>query len=221
MNRTRKIVLVSILLIGMAAVGAFALDISIGASGALYMSEEAFDAASSREIWAGFEQGEGVFAGVNLELLFSKWGLGLYTYFSFYEDYHDETLSTTWTYEMMDSDVSLGLSYHIFGSTFFLDPFLEGGFGLISKNINAAYVGGEQFYGDVEDQEPIMIQGTEYWYAGAGLGINVGSLGAFLKVQYHAPIGAPEVETTENSFYIPDEFPLDDLKVILGGKLIF
>lgn len=226
---TRKITI--LLLMGLiAASGLFAGGLSIGASGALYMSEESFDSSSGDDIWAQFEEGEGVYYGVNFELLFNKVGLGLYTYFSFYEDYYYEFNSMTsnydeWMYEMMDLDLSLGLSYHFFGTTFLLDPFIEGGVGLISKNIDTAWVdngtGSVQVYGTTEEEEPIMIQGTEYWYAGAGLGINLGGLGAFVKVQYHQPMGAPEVEVSEDISYIPEEFPLNDLKVILGGKIIF
>jgi hypothetical protein len=225
-SMTKKITILLLMSL-IAASSAFALNLSFGASGALYMGEEEFNASDRHEIWARFERGEGIYYGVNAELLFDKVGLGLYTYFSFYEDYYYDTDMSEIMYEMMDADISLGLSYHFFGTTFFLDPFLEGGLGLISKNINAGWYDDDytddteatQFYG-AEEEEPIMIQGTNYWYVGAGLGINLGGLGLFAKVQYHSEVGQPEIETDELGEYTPARFDLDDLKVILGGKII-
>ena len=68
-----------------------------------------------------------------------------------------------------------------------------------------------------------MILGTEYVFAGLGLGLNLGDLGLFSKLQYHTPVGTPEGEIDNKdgtvTNYEVDEFPLNDLKVILGLKL--
>lgn len=211
----KKIIAV-LLLVTVAATGAFALNLSLGVSGALYMSSEEFDDSDRHDIWAQFEEGENVYYGVNAEILFDKVGLGLYTYFSFYEWY-----DYVWNYgyEMMDVDVNLSLSYHFFGATAFLDPFVESGLGSITRNVTAYDdgLGG----GMVELEEPFPFLGTNYWFAGLGLGINIGDLGVFAKVQYHHPTGPVEVDDDDGDYtYTTDDFPLNDLKVVLGGKLI-
>lgn len=219
MHNSIKRALALALLALVATSGAFAVNLTLGASGALYMSSEKFDSSSGEDIWDEFEKGDGIYYGVNAELLFDKWALGLYTYFSFYE--YDWYSGGAWgTNEMADVDVSLGFSYHLLGTTFILDPFVEAGFGQISKNLTSSSYGGDTEY---EDDDWLMIQGTNYWYAGFGLGLNLGELGGFVKVQYHADVGEPEIEKeTEwgEITYSPEPFDLDDLKVILGLKII-
>lgn len=201
----KKIIILAVLL-AVTATGAFAFNFTLGASGALYMSSEEFQSSEAGGIMDQFEDGEGVYYGLNAELLFRKWGLGLYSYFSFYEvdDYH--------TQDTMDVDVNLSLSYHLFKTTSFIDPFIEGGFGVITRDLTAA--GGYQL------DEPITYQGTKYVFAGAGLGVNIGFIGAYAKMQYHIPTGNVEFDD-EVSAYEIDEYPLNDLKFILGAKLIF
>ena len=201
----RKIIILTLLL-AVTATGAFAFNFTLGASGALYMSSEEFQSSEAESILDRFDSGEGIYYGLNAELLFRKWGLGLYSYFSFYQ--YDEMA----TLDMMDVDVNLSLSYHLFRTTSFLDPFVEGGFGAITRDITAA--GGTQF------EEPITYQGTNYVFAGAGLGVNIGFIGAYAKLQYHMPTGNVEIDDAEYS-YVADAYPLNDLKFILGGKLIF
>ncbi len=210
-----KKIIILLLLLTFAATGAFAVDFSLGASGALYMSSEEFDDSDRHDIWAQFEKGENVYYGVNAELLFDNVGLGLYTYFSFYEWY-----DPFWGdgYEMMDTDINLSLSYHFFGATAFLDPFVEAGFGQITRSVTA-YDDGS---GMEELEEPFPFLGTEYWFAGFGLGVNLGGLGGFAKVQYHHPTGNVEVDNDEGGYnYTTDDFPLNDLKVVMGLKIIF
>jgi hypothetical protein len=215
-----KKIIVFLLLLTLAATSAFAVNFSLGASGALYMTSEEFDKSDGGDIWDQFENGENVYYGVNAELLFDKVGLGLYTYFSFYEWY--DPILIEQGYEMMDVDINLSLSYHFFGATAFLDPFVEAGFGSITRNVTAYDDGLGS--GMVELDEPFPFLGTEYWFAGFGLGVNLGGLGGFAKVQYHHPTGNVEVETKDgdnNYTYTTEDFPLNDLKVVLGLKIIF
>jgi len=223
MSRWLKKTGILVLLLTVVVSGVCAVDFSLGFSGALYMSDEQFDSASGRSILDRFEDGEGIFYGVNGEILFDQWALGLYTYFSFYEfEYTFNSGSNTGRFEMMDVDVNLSLSYHFFKARSVLDPFAEFGAGVISSNVNAVYEDGTQIYGPDFDDDPFMILGTEYVFAGLGLGLNLGDLGLFSKVQYHTPVGTPEGEIESGgskTSYEVDEFPLNDLKVILGLKL--
>ena len=201
-----KKILIMAVLIAVTAAGAFAMDFTLGASGALYMSTDELQSSEAEGIMDQFENGEGVYYGLNAELLFRKFGLGLYSYFSFYEvdEFH--------TQDMMDVDVNFSLSYHLFKTTSFIDPFVEGGFGAITRDLTA--LGGYQL------DEPITYQGTKYVFAGAGLGVNIGFIGAFAKLQYHVPTGNVEFDD-EGYTYVADAYPLNDLKLILGAKLIF
>jgi len=201
----KKIIILAVLL-ALTATGAFAFNFTLGASGALYMSSEEFQSSEAGGIMDQFEDGEGVYYGLNAELLFRKWGLGLYSYFSFYE--FDEY----GTFDMMDVDINLSLSYHLFKTTSFIDPFIEGGFGRITKDITS--MNGEQL------PEPITYQGTNYVFAGAGLGVNIGFIGAYAKLQYHMPTSNVEIEDGDYTVVV-DAYPLNDLKFILGAKLIF
>src|SRR6056297_934188 len=143
-----KRTVILLLLLTVVVSGVCAVDFSLGFSGALYMSDEQFDSASGRSILDRFEDGEGIFYGVNGEILFDQWALGLYTYFSFYEfEYTYANGSESGRFEMMDVDVNLSFSYHFFKARAVLDPFAEFGAGVISSNVNAAYQEGEQIYG--------------------------------------------------------------------------
>lgn len=224
MKTGAKRVILLVLLFTLAAGGVCAVDFSLGFSGALYMSDEQFESSSGRSILDRFENGEGIFYGVNGEILFDQWALGLYTYFSFYEfEYTFNNGSESGRFEMMDVDVNLSLSYHFFQARAMLDPFAEFGAGVISSNVNAVYENGTQKYGSDSGEDPFMILGTEYLFAGLGLGLNLGDLGLFTKIQYHTPVGTPEGEIDNSdgtvTSYEVDEFPLNDLKVILGLKL--
>src|SRR6056297_2096491 len=219
-----KRTVILLLLLTVVVSGVCAVDFSLGFSGALYMSDEQFDSASGRSILDRFEDGEGIFYGVNGEILFDQCALRLYTYFSFYEfEYTLNSGSNTGRFEMMDVDVNYSLSYHFFKARSVLDPFAEFGAGVISSNVNAVYEDGTQIYGPDFDDDPFMILGTEYVFAGLGLGLNLGDLGLFSKLQYHTPVGTPEGEIDNKdgtvTNYEVDEFPLNDLKVILGLKL--
>lgn len=124
-------------------------------------------------------------------------------------------------YDMMDADFNLSMAYHIFGSKAFLDPFVEGGIGVITKNINNAY---DDTGTEVYNGPPFPVQGATYWQGGVGLGLNLGKFGFFSKLQYHAPFGTPEVEYEADfvdtvSHDEPKEYSLDNLKFILGLKM--
>jgi hypothetical protein len=214
MNSVIKRLTILLLLLTFAASGAFALNLSLGISGSLYMSQEELDNSSRHDIWAQFENGEGIYYGLNGELLFNKWAIGLYTYFSFYE-WED---SGVLTFDMMDADINFSLSNHFFGTKSFIDPFVEAGFGAITRSITAF----TPFGGEKEElDEPFTYLGTEYWFLGVGLGINIGSVGVFTKLQYHDAIGPVTVEDNEQwGTYTTDDFPLKKYKVVLGGKII-
>ena len=216
--------------------GAFAEGFSLGMSGSLYMSEEELDNSSAGDIWAQYEEGEGVYYGINAEILFEKWAVGLYTYFSVYNEYlYDSKYSEEHKFEMVDADVNLSLSYHILGTTEVLDPFVEAGAGVISKNISTASYSSDggvtytTYYGDDESEEAFPIQASQYGFVGLGLGLNLGDLGLFSKVQWHLnpePVTYEEDElpdsyTGDTNSYTPPQFDISELKVALGAKILF
>ena len=185
--------------------------LTLGLSGALYMSDEEMDDPTF-DVGEHFANGEGVYYGFSVELLLQKFGLGMYTYFSFYELYDG------WDYEMMDADVNLAISYHLLGTSAVLDPFVELGAGSITRNITAydEGLGG----GWVELDEPFPFLGTTYWHYGIGLGVNLGGLGGFIKIQDHHATGPLEVDGSATyGGYTTDDFPLKRYKVIIGAKL--
>lgn len=223
MRKSIKSTIVVMMLIFLLGGAASALDFTLGTSGALYMSEEKFSDTDGQSILEHFRYGEGIFYGINGEVLFDKWSVGLYSYFSFYlnEIWQDGTYLAG--YDMMDADFDFSMGYHIFGAKAFLDPFVEGGIGVITKNINSAY---DDAGTKVYDGPPFTVQGTTYWHGGVGVGLNLGTFGFFSKLQYHAPFGTPEAEYESDfvdtvSHDKPKEYPLDEVKFILGLKMFF
>jgi hypothetical protein len=192
--------------------GAFA-ELAIGVNGALYMTDAELGDAGYEGVAEQFQAGDGVFYGGFVEILGNKIGLGAAFNASFYE--------STWGNEMMDLDLNLYLSYHLFKATSFIDPFGEIGLGSISKDS----ANEEEDY----DPENPLAQ-TVYWYAGAGLGVNLGFVGVFAKVIWHFTIpGAVQGETVAwdeytgtwyEASYDLEEYALKPLKVMIGAKLI-
>ncbi|WP_020611915.1 hypothetical protein [Sediminispirochaeta bajacaliforniensis] len=206
-----------VLLLTLSTSGLFALKLSLGFSGALYMDREEIDSSSGEDIWSHFAEGEGVYYGVNAELLFKKLALGLYTYFSFYNwDYYDVLSSDDYSYDMIDVDVNLSLSYHIFGTTAFLDPFFEGGFGTMTASIDSYERDGSSY----DLNEPFTFLAREYCFLGLGLGVNFGGIGFYTKFQYHGSIGPVEFDSDKYGSFTTSDFPFKEAKVIIGGKII-
>ncbi len=204
----KKRLIILVLLITFVASGAFGLNLTLGLNGALYMDDGEYQSWDER--FDAFKEGEGIYYGLLLELLGENVGLGFNYYASIYDSYFGV--------EMIDMDVNLHLSYHLLGSTFFLDPFGEIGVGYIAKD-----------YNDEELRTDIPITAMNYWHTGLGLGVNLGGLGVFGKFIYHFEMGAPTVEETvynKDGTPVTYEYPLSEYalkpyKFVLGAKLIF
>lgn len=203
----KKLTVVFILLIFTVS-GSYALNLSLGINGALYMGEGEYETWNER--FGAFQDGEGIYYGLMAELLGENVGLGFNYFASFYE--------SSFGVEMMDTDVNLNLSYHLLGATTFLDPFGEIGIGMIAKD-----------YADSEFRGDNPLTATGYWDAGLGLGINLGNIGIFGKYIYHFSMGAPTVEeevVDDNGdpvtvSYDLEEYALKPYKFVLGAKIIF
>jgi len=206
---TKKL-LILVVLITFAASGAFALNLTLGLNGALYMDDNEYPTWKDKT--DAFKKGDGVYYGLMVELLGDEIGLIGNYYASIYE--------ASFGQEMIDMDLNLGLSYHLLGSTFFFDPFGEIGLGYIFKDYT------DPTYADLDGDAPLT--GMTYWYAGVGAGINLGSIGVFTKFHYHFKLGAPTAEGTfydedgiETYEYEVEEYALKSYKFVLGAKLIF
>ncbi|MGC9313976.1 MAG: hypothetical protein ACP5IA_14915 [Sediminispirochaetaceae bacterium] len=207
---TKKI-LILVVLITFAASGAFALNLSLGLNGALYMDDNEY--TTWEEKTDAFKEGEGVYYGLMVELLGDQVGL--------IGNYYASVYDSSFGYEMIDMDLNLGLTYHLLGTTAFFDPFGEIGLGYIFKDY------ADEDMQDVNGDAP--LSGMNYWYAGVGAGINLGSIGVFTKFHYHFKLGAPTAEETFYDIdgnpisveYSVEEFALKSYKFVLGAKIIF
>lgn len=208
-----KKIIALVAIAAMAATGAFA-QLALGVSGSLYSNEK----LTRDEVIEQFQDGTGVFYGPFVELGLGKLGLGLAANFSLYEtDYFGAGFDVP----LMEFDVNLYLQAHFFGYAAFLDPFVELGFGTMGMDFQDT----EEFP-DPDPENPLIA--SNYWQAGFGLGLNLGPLGAFVKLLYMFDLGAAEMTYYEwddindewDEIVAPGEpYPLRDLKVTIGAKI--
>jgi len=205
------------LLVAFAGAGAFA-QLAIGGSGALYGDMDAMKNDTDAVI-QNFKNGEGLFYGPFIELGMGKLGLGVSGNFSFYEEDGSFEQDGSEMIEMMTYDISVYLQIHVFKYRSFIDPFLEGGIGMMAKDYQNS---------DVDPDPENPMAGTKYFEFGGGLGINLGPLGIFAKALYMWPF-APvegtweyydEYHVKQTGTYSLDTFPMENFKVLLGAKVI-
>ena len=194
----KKTIILAALLVVLAGGSAWG-QLAVGGTGAVFANLE----DSPEDVVAMFENGEGIFYGPFVEIGLGKLAIGAALNFSIYEDY-----SLGSPVEYIDYDVNAYLQGHMFKYKSFLDPFVEAGLGMAAFD----YLNEEE---DPDSDNPLLA--TAYFQVGGGLGINLGSLGAFVKVLYMIP-GDP-IFTKEG--YSLEEYPLKPLKVFAGVKLIF
>jgi hypothetical protein len=179
----RKKLFIALLLVLVIGSSTYA-QLVIGGSGAL----RADSTMSASDLYHQYKSGQNIFYGPFVEFIFNKLGVGLAANFSFFED-----LGT----KFMDYDVNGYLSYHIFGGRAFLDPFGELGVGLMAYN-----------YANSSDNPNVNgdpISGNFYWYGGFGLGLNLGPIGIFGKMDYNFRINRhlQGKDNSGNSYDIP------------------
>lgn len=210
------------------ATGAFA-QLMFGITGVQYYQEDSEgNLPTVGEAWKQFQDGEGVYMGGFAEIAFSKLGFG----FSFN---YDEALSTEvgyWdpftemysyvqntAYDQWSYDVNFYLSYHLFKARSFLDPMLDIGIGMtafdyMNKDATSLAING------ADEDDPLMA--SMYWDLGAGLGVNLGPVGVFVKARFNSLFedvlkGNDDVTGDE---YPIAPFPAMPFKWIFGAKVI-
>ncbi|HET7839286.1 MAG TPA: hypothetical protein VFL04_05970, partial [Rectinemataceae bacterium] len=160
MKKKLIIVLLLVLVLGSSTYA----QLVLGVSGAL----RADSTMSASSIASQYKSGQNIFYGPFVEIIFGKLGLGVSGNFSFFED-----LGT----KFMDYDVDGYVSYHLFGGRAFLDPFGELGLGLMAYNYANS--------SDNPSTNDSPISGNYYWFGGFGLGLNLGPIGIFGKMDYN------------------------------------
>ncbi|MCX7656556.1 MAG: hypothetical protein N2Z76_08540 [Treponemataceae bacterium] len=184
----KKTILILTLLAFVAA-GLFA-EITFGISGVQYYQKDANgNWPSLKQVFQDFENGQGVFYGAFAEILGKNWGLGLsfnYQPPAYYEDYY-QTGYENHLFDLFTYDVCLYLSYHFLGGVSVLDPFVEGGIGVVAydyyyKEKLNNYTALNPY---IDDDDPLM--GSAYLTMGAGLGVNLKPVGLFIKANFVKP----------------------------------
>jgi hypothetical protein len=170
----RKLIAI-IAMVALAGTGAFA-QLAIGISGAAYSNAEQLTTDGFAKAWENIRNGDG-YLGFFIEVGMDNLAVGAAVNASVYDQ--DWGFFTT---EMINVDANLYLQGHLLKYKSFIDPFLELGFGRMSKDFRNAY-------DDPDEDTPLMA--SYYWDVGGGLGINIGSIGIFLKGLYNIKIGEP------------------------------
>jgi hypothetical protein len=130
--------------------------------------------------------------------------------------YPDPMLDMNW--QVIDGDFYL--SYHIIKARAFLDPFAELGLGMMATANDATY----STTGDAN-----FADASYYWYAAAGLGVNLGIIGVFAKFAWNVPIKG-SYPTYEDEFGQEQNYPafgtslgwdgIPSYRITAGVKLI-
>jgi hypothetical protein len=184
-----KKIMAALLFAAVLGSGAFA-QLMVGVSGALHMDEK----LSASEIRDRFQKGDGIFYGPTFEIAGRHLGVGLTGNVSSYErdvyvqawDQSGLSFTGPVLHQIMqftDYDLTLYLSYHLFGGHAFLDPFGEFGGGVLATG----------FKNDADTQTYNPYQGdffaaSYYWYAALGLGVNLGPIGLYGKFSFNYPL---------------------------------
>lgn len=224
--------LLAILAMGaLVATGAFA-ELTLGISGVQYYQEdENGNLPSLQEAWKDFQEGTGVYYGGFAEILGRHWGLGLAFNYDPLQDGIDPITGAPNPYgDFMSYDVNLNLSYHLFGATAFLDPFVEVGFGMTAFD----YQNKDELNNDyliapfIDDDDPLYA--SAYTTVGLGLGLNLKPIGVFFKANW-CKEGKDFVKGTYDDdypepFFAGTEYYIEPWFVMpfrwtFGAKLIF
>jgi len=197
MKKTLTALLFAVLI----ASGAFA-QLMVGLSGALHMDSQ----LSAKEIRDRFKQGDGIFYGPTVEFAGRHFGVGAAANLSFYT--RDVTFSDGATYyqqqtiNLTDYDLTLYLSYHLFGGHAFLDPFGEFGGGILATGFTDK--------ADRDQYNPYdgsFFMASYYWYGALGLGVNLGPIGVYGKFAADYPLSAHFKDTWKGTDVKTDLYP--------------
>jgi hypothetical protein len=204
---TKKLLLV-LAIVMIVTTGAFA-QLTFGVTGVQYFEEDAEgNLPTLSEAFDSFKEGTGVYWGGFAEIILGKLGLGLSFNQQTYEDAFDP-LYDQWNY-----DANLYLAYHIFGGRALLDPFLQAGAGIWAYD----YKNKEELQLIYTDMTDDPIAGCMYYDFGLGLGVNLGSIGVFVKAMWNIQSDEP-LYSQEGTFQII-ELDVMPFKWVLGGKIL-
>jgi hypothetical protein len=202
---------------GLIASGAFA-QLMFGVTGVQYFQEDAEgNLPSIGDAWTNLQDGVGVYWGGFAEIAISKVGFGIaFNY--------DELLASDYglddpAYDQWSYDVNFYLAYHFFKARSFIDPFIQVGVGQTAFDyMNKDDASRMINYADEDD--PMMA--SLYWDFGAGLGVNLGPVGVFVKAMFNSQLegvvkGTDDVTGEEYDIYPFEPMPF---KWVFGAKII-
>ncbi|MCX7775099.1 MAG: hypothetical protein WHT81_08770 [Rectinemataceae bacterium] len=186
------------LLVAMLAIMPAAAEFGLGGS----LSGLYSPAATMEEMLARLLSGDGIFHGMFVEIG------GKYTTFG---------ASFAWSNLLpgiggnpfRDADRMMYIQGHLVGYKAMLDPFIEVGFGRLTRDY-ANYI---------DDPDPFQpLTATRYLAGGGGLGLTAGRLNIFTKILYLVPAGQV---TGWNGYPLEPYMTAPTLKVLAGAKLVF
>jgi hypothetical protein len=199
--------------------GAFA-QLTFGITGNQYAFEDAAgNLPSLSSVWDDFKEGRGTYWGLFGEIILGKLGIGIAFNYQDVPDFTYDGYTVGYSYtEMWSYDANVYLSYHLFGGRAFIDPFLQAGLGINAYDFKNSSDKNE--FNSMGPDDPLFA--SPYWDFGAGLGINLGGLGIFLKGAYIVPMNSV---LTGTSYYgveydIMPWYLNGDFKYTFGAKLI-
>lgn len=162
----KKKLAAALVIITLVVVGASA-QLMLGISAALPLDTTS-GAAST--IQSAFDSGNGLYWGPMIEIAGDHLGVGASVNTAAYRD-------DAFDLNYRVYDLNAYLSVHLFGPKKFLDPFVELGGGLIGTQND-----------DNATSNSTFLDGSYYWDAAAGLGVNLSFLGVFAKLSYNGQI---------------------------------
>ncbi len=226
---SKKLLLV-IAIVLIVTTGAFA-QLTFGVTGNQYAFEdENGNLPSFSSVWNDFTEGRGTYWGLFGEIILGKLGLGLaFNYqdvpefgYDFDNDGYIDPVYEMYP-QMWSYDANVYLSYHLFGGRSFLDPFLQAGVGINAYDFKNSEDKTE--FNSLGPEDPLFA--SPYWDFGAGLGINLGGIGIFIKGAYILPMDSVLTGTSWPDMYgVTYEYDImpwylnGDFKYTFGAKLL-
>lgn len=210
-----KRTLLVLAIVALLTTGAFG-QIVLGVTGNQYVFEDANgNLPTLSSVFTDFKEGRGTYWGLFAELILHKLGVGI----AFnYQDVPDFTYDSYNYTAMWSYDANLYLSYHILGGRSLIDPFLQSGIGMNAYDFkNKA---DKTILNSPGPDDPLFA--SAYWDFGAGLGLNLGGIGIFLKGAYMVPMQGTLKGTDwyGNTYDIMPWYLNGDFKYTFGAKLI-
>jgi hypothetical protein len=210
-NQMNRKLIALIAMIALAGTGAFA-QFALGVTGAVYDNARDLSANGFSNAWYDLKHGDG-YLGFFAEAGMDHLAVGASVNFSTYDEDWGVAGNNA---EMINVDGNLYLQGHLFKFEAFLDPFLEVGFGRMSTDYRTE---------DPDPDNPLFA--SYYWDFGGGLGLNIGSIGIFIKGLYNGKAGEPvqgkywNSDTGTYEYYDTLPYAISNLKFIFGAKIIF